>query len=553
MPLPAAFAESGAGRSGWCGTTEYGHVTATAAHQQERSRRGVAALSEAALLDSDEGDVAVLIDAGDLALPQNFLDMREKGVQFAPSGDGYLVSRVDTPLAPGAGETLSIGDDAAVSRPLPFPFPYYGQSHDEVWINSDGNLTFGRPEASSNTRDLGRFLTGPPRVAVLFADLDPSAGGTVQVDSTGELFRVTWTGVPRWGVGDQNSFAVTLLPGGRIDFVYGQVGGNLTRGVVGLTPGAEATEGFIPVDMSEVSGVETGRAAIAEGFRVENEVDLIGVAQRFYQTHGDVFQQLVIYSNENLMPQGVFAFETTINNSIAGIGNGIYDTSDAFGSAGVLESLVFMGRVSKFPDDLTVTMPIIGEDNALSVTAHEVGHRWLALARFVDGGTLSGSLLGRQEAHWSFFTNSLGSYLEGNEIEDKGGGQFETVGAAKRYSPLDQYLMGLRTAAEVPPFFYVKDPDANSSTDPGRSPETGVTFTGTRRDVSIDDVMAGIGPRDPAPGPQPPYRQAFILVVANAAAPNPSHVAKVEQIRTAFAEFFNVGTEGRGTVESKLN
>ena len=282
-------------------------------------------------------------------------------------------------------------------------------------------------------------------------------------------------------------------------------------------------------------------------------MDLIGVAQRFYETHGDTVQQFVIYSNQNLMPQGVFAFETTIHNGIAGIGVRIFDASEAFGSAGVLESLVFMGRVSRFPDDLTVTMPIIGEDNALSVTAQEIGHRWLAQARFMDGGTVSGDLLGRQEAHWNFFLNSLGSFLEGNEIEDKGGGQFETVGASLRYSPLDQYLMGLRTAAEVPPFFYVKDPSANSSTDPARSPETGVTFSGTRRDVTIEEVLAAMGPRDPAPGPQPPFRQAFILVVANADAADPSHVAKVEKIRTAFAEFFTVATGGRGTLDSTLN
>ncbi len=462
------------------------------------------------------------------------------------------MSRVDTPLAPGMGETLSIGDDEAVSRPLPFSFSYYGRSHEEVWINSDGNVTFDRPEASSTTRDLGRFLTGPPRIAVLFADMDPSAGGTVQVESSGEQFRVTWTNVPRFDENDQNSFAVTLLPGGRIDFVYGRVGGSLTRGVVGLTPGAETSEGFISTDMSEVSGLETGRAAIAEGFRLEDELDLVGVARRFYQTHADVFQQLVIYSNQNLMPQGVFAFETTINNSIAGIGSEIYDTSDAFGSAAVLESLVFMGRASRFPDDLTVTMPIIGEDNALSVTAHEVGHRWLAQARFIDGGSASGDLLGRQQAHWNFFMNSLGSYVEGNEIEDRGGGQFETVGASTRYSPLDQYLMGLRSAPEVPPFFYVKDPNASSSTDPGRSPETGVTFSGTRRDVTVDDVIAAIGPRDPASSSGPPFRQAYVLVVTDAATADPSHVAKVEKIRTAFAEFFNVGTGGRGTLDSTL-
>jgi len=68
-------------------------------------------------------------------------------------------------------------------------------------------------------------------------------------------------------------------------------------------------------------------------------------------------------------------------------------------------------------------------------------------------------LLGRDQAHWSFFLDSDASVMEGNDIEDKGGGRFETVGIAHGFSALDQYGMGLRAAAEVPPFFYVEAPD----------------------------------------------------------------------------------------------
>ncbi len=80
MAGPAAFAGSGEGRAGWCGTSDYGHVTARAVRQQERSRRGAVALGSAALRDTDEGNVAILIDAADLALRGNPLDMREKGI-----------------------------------------------------------------------------------------------------------------------------------------------------------------------------------------------------------------------------------------------------------------------------------------------------------------------------------------------------------------------------------------------------------------------------------------------------------------------------------------
>ena len=48
--------------------------------------------------------------------------------------------------------------------------------------------------------------------------------------------------------------------------------------------------------------------------------------------------------------------------------------------------------------------------------------------------------------------------MEGNDIEDLGGGAFRTVGAVSRYSLLDQYAMGLVSPSQVPPFFYVEAP-----------------------------------------------------------------------------------------------
>ena len=89
----------------------------------------------------------------------------------------------------------------------------------------------------------------------------------------------------------------------------------------------------------------------------------------------------------------------------------------------------------------------------------EVGHRWLAYLNFRDHtGARSDALLGRDLAHWSFFFDSDASVMEGNDIEDQGGGQFRTVDAVKRYSMLDQYAMGLVGPNDVPPFFYVEAP-----------------------------------------------------------------------------------------------
>ena len=150
---------------------------------------------------------------------------------------------------------------------------------------------------------------------------------------------------------------------------------------------------------------------------------------------------------------GTFAFEFTVANEVAGIGLQIYDSSRDFGSRGRLRSVVDMDELSRFPDD--PNQRFLGENNTLSVMGQECGHRWLAFMDFRDGAANSSAMLGRDEAHWSFFFDSDASHMEGNDIEDLGNGVFRTVGAVSRYSALDQYAMGLRAESEVPPMFVV--------------------------------------------------------------------------------------------------
>ena len=144
----------------------------------------------------------------------------------------------------------------------------------------------------------------------------------------------------------------------------------------------------------------------------------------------------------------------------------------------------------------------------------EVGHRWLAFLDFSDHtGARSDALLGRDQAHWSFFFDSDASVMEGNDIEDLGGGSFRTTAAVQRYSRLDQYAMGLVSASQVPTFFYVDNPtNVAGGRQADSAPRVGVTFNGTRRDVLIEDVIAINGPRVPSSADSSRvHRQAFLL------------------------------------------
>ncbi|HVQ28659.1 MAG TPA: hypothetical protein VMV21_03720, partial [Vicinamibacteria bacterium] len=286
--------------------------------------------------------------------------------------------------------------------------------------------------------------------------------------------------------------------------------------------------------------------ALAEQFSETEKVDLISVARRFYRGHPDLFEQLVVYTTRPLNPSpGTLAFELNVKNEVTGIGLSTSDEASDYGSAGALRSVVYMDAIDPYL-----------EVDGFEILGHEVGHRWLARLSFLRDGVPSGGLLGRGAVHWSFFVDTDASVLEGNDTEDRGGGRFETVDIARRYSALDQYAMGLRSPAEVPPFFVVESPDdfrPNRGYKASTGPEPGVSFTGVRRDVRIEDVIAALGPRLP-PADQAPrlLRQAFILVSDATAPATSERLAAVSRIRTRFAPWYNEATGGRGWVDTDL-
>jgi hypothetical protein len=168
---------------------------------------------------------------------------------------------------------------------------------------------------------------------------------------------------------------------------------------------------------------------------------------------------------------------------------------------------------------------------------------------------VSQALLGRDAAHWSFFFDSDASVLEGNDIEDLGGGSFRTVAAVQRYSLLDQYAMGLVDHAQVPPFFYVQNATILAPPRTAASPpEVGVTFSGTRRDVRIEDVIAAVGPRVPASAESPRvYRQAFVYIVSAGRAVDIRAIEKIDRIRMGWDQFLSAATDSRMTADTRLD
>lgn len=498
------------------------------------------------------GDIAVVSDDGSLTLRENPLDLGGTGLLFRPNGSGgFDVERTEAAFRTGLGQRLVLGDDDSSEQPLAFSF--YGTAWSSTFVNSDGNLTFGEGDAASTERSLGRVLSGAPRVAPFFADLDPSAGGAVFVSATPAALTVTWCEVPAFDSSEAVTAQTSLLPGGEIEVrIDGAT--TLTDGITALSPGT--AEAFAAVDLSAEGPTPGGGAAVGERFASEPAFDIAAASRRFFEAFPDAYDQLVFWTDTHVTGDA-FAYETTIKNAIAGIGQQAVDLAGEFGSGGRLESVVLMDNTGKYPSDPAARIARLGEDTPLSLLAHETGHRWGATLRFQEpSGPASDLLLGRQRAHWSFFCDSDASVLEGNDIEDVGGGVFQTVGAVQHYGPLDLYAMGLIEEGEVSPVFVVDDGAVPGSpgTDRDTGPRTGVTFNGTRRDVTIEEIVGAMGRRQPAARASPRvHRQAWVYVVSPGRSADPVIIEKLEGFRRAFEAFFHSATGGRMALDTRLD
>jgi hypothetical protein len=520
-------------------------------HAATRDRR--ASTTAATERDAaDVGEIAVIQDVGDVIVSANAFDLASTNLKFTSNGTGYDVARITTGFRSPLGTRLTLQDDDASEFTVPFGFPFFGASQTRAFVNSDGNITFGESDTASSDRSVSRFLTGPPRVAPFFADLDPSTGsGRVFLQASSDATTVTWCGVRGFEATQTVTVQAVLLPDGSIEVHFGS-GIGLRNAVVGLSPGR--TGQFQPVDLSASGPTAGGANAVGERFSTESDIDLVALARRFYQTHPDNFDQLIIFTNTKVVGGNTFAFESTISNQIRGIGIDQFDTAADFGSGGNLKSVVVMDTLKKYP--ASPTTKFLGENNTLSVMGQEAGHRWLAFLKFRDANNrTSMALLGRDQAHWSFFMDTDASVMEGNDIEDLGGGSFRTKDAVKRYSLLDQYAMGLVSDSQVPDFFYVESPvNVQPPREADSDPDIGVTFNGTKRVVSIEDVIAAMGRRSPSSSSSPRvHRQAFVYVVANGTTLDNAQVSKLDGIRKAWVGFFNQATSKRMRAQTTLD
>jgi hypothetical protein len=334
------------------------------------------------------------------------------------------------------------------------------------------------------------------------------------------------TGVPQ-------TFQVRLYADGGIQFSYAGV--NPISAVVGIAPGSAQAGTSVVSFHNDPSGEYS--AAVLERFGNTQEIDIVTVAQRFYETHEDAYDYLVIYNNMRIgASAAALAYEATIRSGAGGYGVQPADYGAQYGSAARLRSVMNMGRLDYYPLDVNalVDVRIAAQDTPLTVLGHESGHLFLAYASVPDpSGATAKPMIGYGGAHWSFVFNSEASLDEGEQITDRGGGRFVTAAVTQGYAPLDRYLMGFAPASDVPDTFVALNP----SVSPLGHPQSGVAFTGTRLNISANDVIRAMGRRTPDyTVAQHRFRFGFILIVPQGSADS-SLTDSVQQVETYRRQF----------------
>ncbi|MCH8273012.1 MAG: hypothetical protein IIB41_07130, partial [Candidatus Marinimicrobia bacterium] len=527
-------------------------------------------LSPSVSADFDEDDVAVMVDDGTLLLPpatSNPVDLDGLTLSFTPnSSGGYDVNRVDFTFDQTFGDDVQAGDDTnhEIDFTGGFSFPFFGSTWTSVWVRSNGNVTFG-DIGEPDFFDPEDFNLELPMIAAFFVDLDPSAGGSVHAKEELTKFTVTWNEVPEFDVSNSNTLQLVLNDDGSFQISYDGLGISIpvnSNLIVGFNSG-RGDPAVQEVDFSAAPIDGGNNDKLFESFRPVSllvTLDAIAVFKKFYETHDDIYDQILIitdFNHSNGISSRAAAFNLPISNSIQGIHVDTFDNTTFFGSAGRLKSYLWMDQLSAWPNDPFERNFGFGVNSYLTILGQEAGHTWLSFLRFDPDTGVSDLLLGRGLAHWSTYLGfELSSTMDGgNNWVEIAPDTYENRSFVDYYSNLDQYTMGFRAPEEVPPFFYISS--TTNNTRGARASGTvspGTLASGRRVEVTIEEVIVAEGARIPArDSAQKDYQHAFILLVKQGTLPSDFNLNKAKRFVAEWRDYWNVATDGRSTMSTNLS
>ena len=169
-------------------------------------------------------------------------DLSGTGHTYLWNGNGYvLIDGAGAIVAPTNAPT-AFGDDDTQSVALPFGLPCAQGIINDVFVCSNGYMSFENTTVADYSESVPEFLNQFNRLAFLWDDLNPSASGTINLEAvSASEFHITFTDVPEYGTAaGLNNVQVVLLDTGDIQVRYGSC--TLQDALVGLSTGNGASD-----------------------------------------------------------------------------------------------------------------------------------------------------------------------------------------------------------------------------------------------------------------------------------------------------------------------
>jgi hypothetical protein len=186
---------------------------------------------------------------------------------------------VGAPQIPIGGAALAggaNGDDGFTAMALAGfgagTWPFYGVARADVFVGSNGYVTFVSGDNDFSETE-SEMLTDQPRIAALWDNINPAAGGDTRTTLTASTLTVSWTGVPEFVSSiDANNFSIQMYqavnavhPAGVFTIYYGST--TIDDGLAGISPGGLPAPGtaIMSTDLSPTSLSLGARGTIVPG------------------------------------------------------------------------------------------------------------------------------------------------------------------------------------------------------------------------------------------------------------------------------------------------
>lgn len=310
------------------------------------------------------------------------------------------------------------------------------------------------------------------------------------------------------------------------------------------------------VDLSTITKKDGPFQVVYEGFHWMEVPRAQDVACSVINTLGDKFDFIATYSDFRVdNPEGGTPSTGPRGGNVSGIGT----------STNGLENYCSKGELQWMYVEPVSTAAVQSEehspdgkmhdyDYAMSQIGHELGHRWAADARAIVNGSDTITL---GPVHWATGVHLPAAFpysrpieadaMGGSTWKDNGDGTFTQLdrdyySPAKGYSWLGLYLMGLAKPDEVPPFFILRNLKRTGRQDDEGHP----IYTGEKTTITIQDVIAAMGPRVPDfDHAQKKFNTAIVVVTEHGKKPTAELLTAANNIAQHWIAYWAKTTGGR--------